>query len=146
MNTLSGRLKVSKGFGATHIINSGETDPVEAIREITGGGGDYALECTGVPKVLRQAVDSLIIGGPRCGVCGLLGSVPPGTEVTLDMQGILNGRTVRGIRAGDSVSDLFIPALIELYLRGRFPSTALLRIICLRKYPEPWRTWKRGLF
>jgi aryl-alcohol dehydrogenase len=86
-----------------------------------GGGVGYALECTGVPKVLRQAVDSLIIGGPRCGVCGLLGSVPPGTEVMLDMQGILNGRTVRGILAGDSISDLFIPALVDLYLQGRFP-------------------------
>jgi aryl-alcohol dehydrogenase len=37
------------------------------------------------------------------------------------MPGILNGRTVRGILAGDSISDLFIPALIELYLQGRFP-------------------------
>ncbi len=115
------RLEASMGYGATHTIHSGKTDPVDAIRQITGAGADFTLECSGIPEVLRQAVDSLVGGGPRCGVCGFLGNVPPGTEVKLDMQGILNGRTVRGILAGDSVSDLFIPMLIELYLQGRFP-------------------------
>jgi aryl-alcohol dehydrogenase len=47
--------------------------------------------------------------------------VAPGTEVALDMDKIMNGRTVRGIVAGDSVPDLFIPVLIELYRQGRFP-------------------------
>jgi aryl-alcohol dehydrogenase len=115
------RLEASRSYGATHTIHSGKTDPVDAIREITGAGADFTLECSGIPSVLRQAVDSLLGGGPRCGVCGFLGNVPPGTEVTLDMQGILTGRTVRGILAGDSVSHLFVPTLIELYAQGRFP-------------------------
>jgi aryl-alcohol dehydrogenase len=121
------RLEISKSYGATHTINSGKTDPVAAIREITAGGAEYTLECTGISKVLRQAVDSLMMGGPRCGVCGLLGSVPPGTEVTLDMEKILNGRTVRGILAGDSVADQFIPILIDFYLQGRFPFDRMIR-------------------
>ena len=74
------------------------------------------------PKVLRQAVDVL----PRRGVCGLLGVVPPGTEVGLDMDLIMNGRTVRGVLAGDSVSDLFIPRLLDLYSQGRFPFDKLI--------------------
>jgi aryl-alcohol dehydrogenase len=115
------RLSMSRGYGATHIVHSGETNPVDAIREITGGGADFTLECSGIPKVLRQAVDSLIRGGPRCGVCGLLSVVKPGTEVTLDMDILMNGRTVKGIVAGDSVQELFIPRLIDLYLQGRFP-------------------------
>jgi aryl-alcohol dehydrogenase len=77
----------------------------------------------GNPKVLRQAVDVL----PRCGVCGLLGAVPPGTEVGLDMDLIMNGRTVRGIIEGDSIPDLFIPTLIELYAQGRFPFDRLIK-------------------
>jgi aryl-alcohol dehydrogenase len=72
--------------------------------------------------VLRQAVDAL----PRLGVCGLLGVVPPGTEVGLDMDLIMNGRTVRGILAGDSISDLFIPRLLDLYSQGRFPFDRLI--------------------
>jgi aryl-alcohol dehydrogenase len=42
------------------------------------------------------------------------------------MYKILNGRTVRGIIAGDSVADIFIPTLIELYRQGRFPFDRLI--------------------
>ena len=122
----SDRLEMAKKFGATHIVNSSKVDPVAAILEITGEGADFALECVGNTKVLRQAVDSLIRGGPRCGVCGLLGVVAPGTEVALDMEKLLNGRTVKGIIAGDSVADVFIPTLIELYRQGRFPFDRLI--------------------
>lgn len=111
-----GRLGAALRFGATHTVNGSETDPVEEIRKITGGV-DYSLECTGIPKVFRQAVDSLVIGG----VCGLIGAAPLGTEVSLDMQCILNGRTVLGIVEGDSIPDIFIPQLIDLYRQGRFP-------------------------
>jgi aryl-alcohol dehydrogenase len=109
--------QLAREFGATHTINNTDTNPVEAIREITGGGADYSLECVGSPEVLRQAVDCL----PRCGVCGLLGVVAPGTEVRLDMDLLMNGRTVKGIIEGDAIPDLFIPRLIELHRRGRLP-------------------------
>ncbi|MBN1428233.1 MAG: NAD(P)-dependent alcohol dehydrogenase [Anaerolineae bacterium] len=111
------RLEVAKAFGATHVVNAGETDPVEAILDMTGGGTQFSLECVGNPRVFRQAVDVL----PRMGVCGLLGVVPPGTEVSLDMDLIMNGRTVKGIIEGNAVPDLFIPSLIDLYRQGRFP-------------------------
>ena len=113
----SDRLKVAEELGATHTINADKTDPVEAILDLTGGGAEFSLECVGNPKVLRQAVDVL----PRLGVCGLLGVVPPGTEVSLDMDAIMNSRTVRGIIEGDAIPDLFIPKLIELYQQGKFP-------------------------
>ena len=116
------RLEMAKDLGATHTVNAGEVDPVEAIMDITGGGAEFSLECVGNPKVLRQAVDVL----PRLGVCGLLGVVPPGTEVSLDMDLIMNGRTVKGILGGDAIADLFIPKLIELYKQGRFPFDRLI--------------------
>jgi aryl-alcohol dehydrogenase len=121
------RLEIAREFGATHTINSDEVDPVEAIKDITDGGADFSLECMGKPKVLRQAVDVL----PRLGVCGLLGVVPPGTEVGLDMDLLMNGRTVKGIIEGDAIPDLFIPRLIELYSQGRFPFDRLIRFYSL---------------
>ena len=43
-------------MGATHTINSKETDPVEAIRELTGGNGvDVAIEAVGNPVTYEQA-------------------------------------------------------------------------------------------
>ncbi len=118
----AGRLEMAKELGATHTLNAGEVDPVETILDMTGGGAEFSLECVGNPKVLRQAVDVL----PRCGVCGLLGVVPPGTEVSLDMDLIMNGRTVMGILGGDAIADLFIPKLIDLYGQGRFPFDRLI--------------------
>jgi aryl-alcohol dehydrogenase len=116
------RLEAAKELGATHTVNANEVDPVKAILDITGGGVEFSLECVGNPKVLRQAVDVL----PRLGVCGLLGVVPPGTEVALDMDLIMNGRAVKGILGGDAIPDLFIPRLIELYRQGRLPFDRLI--------------------
>jgi aryl-alcohol dehydrogenase len=111
------RLQLARELGATHTVNAAETDPVAAVLDITGGGAQYSLECVGNPKVLRHAVDVL----PRLGVCGLTGVVPPGTEVSLNMDLIMNARSVTGILGGDAIPDLFIPRLIDLYRQGRFP-------------------------
>lgn len=141
----SDRLEMAKKFGATHTIHSAKVDPVAAILEITGEGADYTLECVGNPKVLRQAVDSLIRGGPRCGVCGLLGVVAPGTEVALDMEKLLNGRTVKGIIAGDSVPDVFIPVLIELYRQGRFPFDQMITFYPFDEINKAVKDMEKGI-
>ncbi len=117
------RLELTKELGATHTVNAGEVDPVEAIQEITGGGAEFTLECVGDSKVLRQAVDALTLRG----VCGLVGAAPGGTEVSLDMQTLLNARTVMGIIEGDAISDLFIPKLLELYSQGRLPFDQMIK-------------------
>lgn len=116
------RLKLAQSLGATHLVNPAEQDAVEAVHEITAGGADYALECTAIPTVFRQAVESLSVTG----VCGLVGAAPMGTEVTLDMNSIMFGRTVKGIIEGDSIPDQFIPQLVALYLEGRFPIQELV--------------------
>ncbi|MEU1520327.1 NAD(P)-dependent alcohol dehydrogenase [Streptomyces sp. NPDC005811] len=118
------RLELAQELGATHVINGGEGNTVERLRELTGGLGlDYALETTAVPAVLRQAVDALNQGG----TCGLIGAAALGTEVTLDMSSLLFGRAVRGIVEGDSVPQLFIPKLVDLYQQGRFPFDKLIK-------------------
>ncbi len=46
---------------------------------------------------------------------------PLGMVFFSDMNKLMNGRTVRGIREGDCVPDLFVPTLVDLYSQGRFP-------------------------
>ena len=118
------RLKFAAELGATHTVNPSKTDPVEEIRKITGPGTEYTLECSGNLKALRQAVDSTALKG----VCGIVGAPAFGSEVSLDVWGLLLGRTVRGIVQGDSVPDLFIPRLVELYKLGRFPFDRLITV------------------
>lgn len=118
------RLELARQLGATHTVNSSQTDPVATILDITGGGPNFSLECVGNPAVFRQAVDIL----PILGVCGLIGVVAPGTQVSLNMDLIMNGRMVRGIIEGDAIPDLFIPRLIELYRQGKFPFDKLITL------------------
>ena len=119
-----GRLALARELGATHAIDARERNAVEAVREITGGGVDFSLESTGRPEVLRQAVDAL---GVR-GACGVVGAPRLGTEFSLDVIGFMApGKTLRGIMEGDSVPDLFIPQLVDLFMQGRFPIDRLAR-------------------
>jgi aryl-alcohol dehydrogenase len=122
VDTNEERLKMATELGATHTIDPTATNPVEAIQAITGSGAHYSLECTGLPQVTRQAVDCLTLTG----VCGQIGAAPLGTECSIDMNNILFGRTLRGIVEGDSIPDIFIPRMIELYKQGRFPLDKLV--------------------
>ncbi|ONF96847.1 NAD(P)-dependent alcohol dehydrogenase [Sphingomonas jeddahensis] len=118
------RLDLARELGATHVVNGGTADAVEEIRKLTDGrGAEFTLECTGAAKVLVQAVEALSIPG----ICGLIGAADMGVAASLDMNTLLFGRTVRGIIEGDSVPQVFIPQLIELWRAGRFPFDKLIQ-------------------
>jgi S-(hydroxymethyl)glutathione dehydrogenase/alcohol dehydrogenase len=60
VDLLENKLKYAKDFGATHTVNTRETNPVEAIRTLTGRSPvDYAFEVIGLAATIRQAYDSL---------------------------------------------------------------------------------------
>ena len=124
VDLLEPRLALARELGATHTVSPSKGNPSENIVRLTGAGVDFALEATGIPAVIRQAVESL---APR-GVCGILGAAPAGSEMTLDVLHLMTaGRAVRGIVEGDANPKAFIPMLIELYRDGRFPFDKLVR-------------------
>lgn len=124
------RLELAMTLGATHVINSREVDPVEAVREITHGGANFSLESSGRPDVLRQAIDALAIRG----VCGIVGAPALGTEASFDVNGVMTtGKRIVGIIEGDSKPDIFIPILIELFKQGRFPFDKLVKFYSLEQ-------------
>ena len=117
------RLKVAHVLGATHTINhSGRTDVVAEIKKITGPGVRYSLETSALPEVLREAVEALM----PAGTCVLVGTARAGTEVTVEMPFIQNGRSLRGVVQGDSVPKVFIPQLVDFMMAGRFPLEKLI--------------------
>jgi aryl-alcohol dehydrogenase len=127
------RLALAKELGATHTVDASAGDPAKAIVALTGTGVDYALEATGIPSVIRQAVESLA----QHGTCGIVGAAPGGSEMTLDVLHLMTGgRTLRGIVEGESTPTLFIPALIELYKQGRFPFDKLVTYYPFEKISE----------
>jgi aryl-alcohol dehydrogenase len=122
IDPVEARRALALELGATHVVDPRREHAVERIQDITAGGCHFSLECTGIPQVVRQAVDCLALTG----VCGVIGVARLGTEFTLDMNSILFGRGIRGIIEGDSVPDEFIPRLIGLFRQGRFPFDRLV--------------------
>ena len=140
VDTKPERLALARELGATAVFDARSGNAVDQIRQLTGDGVQYALEATGLPAVVRQAVDSLRLTG----VCGVIGVSPLGTEFTLDMNSVLFGRTVRGIIEGDSVPDTFIPRLIELWRQGRFPFDRLIKFYPLSSIETAARESEAG--
>lgn len=134
------RLQLARQLGATLILNAEKVSPVEEILKLTGDGIDYSVECTALPTVFRQAVDSL----NNTGTCALVGAAAPGEEVSLDMNSIMFGRTVTGVIEGDSVPDIFIPELIELYKKGLFPFDKLIEFYPLDKIQQAVEDMEAG--
>ncbi|KYK44751.1 geraniol dehydrogenase [Bradyrhizobium liaoningense] len=122
------RLDFAKSLGATHVIDPRQANAIEEIMRITGTGVNFALDTTGLPAVIRNAVESL---GAR-GACGILGASGPGAEIVLnEMHFMSAGRRLIGLVEGDSNPDVFIPTLIDLYRRGRFPFDRLVKFYTL---------------
>ncbi len=128
------RLEMAKELGATHVIDAtSDADVVGSIQQITGIGVNYSIDTTAVPSVARQAVDALA----PLGTCAIVGLGPAGTEVGIDMTGLLiPGRTVTGVTEGDSRPDEFIPQLLELHRQGRFPFDRLVGTYSLDEINE----------
>ncbi|MGH8384251.1 MAG: NAD(P)-dependent alcohol dehydrogenase [Pseudomonas sp.] len=141
VDVVPSRLKLALELGATHVVNSKDEDPVEAIRGITGGGVDFALESTGIPAVLRQSVDAL--GG--LGSVGVVGASHLGTLASFDVNDLLiSGKSIRGICEGDSVPQKFIPDLVNLFMQGRFAFDKMVKFYPFEEINQAAADSERG--
>jgi aryl-alcohol dehydrogenase len=142
VDVVASRLALAKELGATHVVNGMEQDIVTAVRTITDGGVQFCLETTGLPAVVRQAVDAL---GAR-GICGVVGAAPPGTDICIDITDFMQmAKTIYGIIEGDSVPDIFIPQLIDLFMQGRFPFDKLTKLYPFDRINEAAADSERGV-
>ncbi len=123
VDRVSSRLDLACEVGATHVVDATTEDLAAAISEFTGGGADGIVETTGSVAVLRQGVDALAARGTLV----VVGAPPFGTEVALDVNGMLAGKHVVGLTLGDSETQTLIPALVSLVRSGRLPIGRLVR-------------------
>jgi len=113
------KLELAQQFGATHVINSRETDPVERIQELTGGNGaDVVIEAIGRPETYLQA----FYGRDLAGTVVLVGVPTPDMRLEaplLDFFG--RGGALKSSWYGDCLPERDFPMLTDLYLQGRLP-------------------------
>jgi aryl-alcohol dehydrogenase len=135
------RLELATELGATHTINGRDEDAAARIAEITGGAGlTHAFDTTGVPAVARSAIEAL---GAR-GHLVTCGAPPPGTEIPVDFQGILPGKSVSGVTMGDADPKVLIPQLVDLVAAGRLPLGRLVKQYKLSELDDAFADMHRG--
>jgi len=111
------KLEWAREFGATHTIDSRETDPVEAVRALTGGNGaDVCIEAVGNPSVMEQAFYARDLAGTLVQV----GVPDPSMRVDLPMIEFFGrGGALKPSWYGDCLPSRDFPTLIDLSLAGR---------------------------
>ncbi|MEM5517905.1 Zn-dependent alcohol dehydrogenase [Henriciella sp. AS95] len=110
------KLKMAKTFGATDFVNPKNGNPVEQVKELTGGGVHYSFECIGLKLTAEQ---SYLMLRPR-GVSTIIGMIPPG--VNIEVPGIelmVTEKRLQGAIMGSNRFRIDFPRLIELYKQGR---------------------------
>lgn len=123
--------------GATHLVNPLEEDPVKAIRSLTDGGVDLALECVGIPQTCEQAVRCLRRGG----VAAFAGVGPE--KPTLPPPAVLAALEVE-IRAVFGYTPDDIQRVIRLIAAGRLDArSAVSRVVPLRDAPKAVDQFRR---
>ncbi len=118
------KLDLALEMGATDVVNSKQTDPVEAVRAITGGvGTKFALDTSGVASVIKQAINASRNYATICTVA----MSPDTLEVEIEQELMGPGRKIMGSTEGDAVAKNFIPQMVEYYKQGRFPFDKLCK-------------------
>jgi Zn-dependent alcohol dehydrogenase len=121
------KLEFAKQFGATHGINASQEDPVEAIKELTDGGVDFAFDAIGVRVANEQILPSTRPGGPGAdnhgGMAVLIGI--PGKEMTLDPSLFMRQRIFRG-SVGATYPERDFPMFLRWHREGKFPLDKLV--------------------
>ena len=134
------RLELARSLGATHVVNGKNEDTKARILDTTRRGADYIVDLTGSPKMLGMAVEALA----PTGTAALIGAARQGTQASIDMASLLNGRVVRGVIQGDAVPQIFIPKLIDLYRAGKFPFERLVQFYDFEDIERAFDDSKQG--
>jgi S-(hydroxymethyl)mycothiol dehydrogenase len=137
------KLDWARDFGATHVINSREADPVEGIRKLTGGNGaDVVIEAIGRPETYQQAFYARDLAGTVV----LVGVPTPEMRIDLPLLDFFGrGGTLKSSWYGDCLPERDFPLLTDLYLQGRLPLEKFVsETIALDAVEEAFAKMQRG--
>ena len=137
------KLEWASGLGATHTVNASGTDPVAAIRELTGGfGADVVIEAVGRPETYEQAFYARDLAGTVV----LVGVPTPEMRIELPLLEVFGrGGALKSSWYGDCLPSRDFPMLIDLYRQGRLDLDAFVsETIALEEVEPAFAKMQRG--
>jgi S-(hydroxymethyl)mycothiol dehydrogenase len=138
-----GKLATARTLGATDTVNSRESDPVEAVRALTGGfGADVVIEAVGRPETYRQAFYARDLAGTLV----LVGVPTPEMTLELPLLDVFGrGGALKSSWYGDCLPSRDFPMFIDLFLQGRLALDAFVsETVELGDVEEAFATMARG--
>jgi len=137
------RLEEARRFGATDVVDSTKTKPVEAVRDLLPEGPDHVFDFVGQKSVAEQGLAMLGVGGGLY----LVGVDKPEVNLDLNIFDSIGGqKRVQGVNFGSTNGKRDIPMYAELYLQGRMNLDDLVsKEISLRDVNDGYAALKDGL-
>lgn len=135
--------KTAESFGATDLIDAGAGDPVQQVKEATGGRGvDYAFEVIGLPTTIVQAYDMARKGGTAV----IVGMARMDAQFTLPAFGIFwEEKRLLGCKYGSAQVRRDFPRFVSLIETGRLDTSAMVsRTISLDEVNDAFRAMEAG--
>jgi aryl-alcohol dehydrogenase len=119
------RLQLAAEMGADEVVDAGAgEDAVRArILAVLPDGADFTMDTSTLAPVMNLAIGLL---APR-GTFAFVAPPEDGGTLTVQMRPLMMGRRIVGITEGNSNPESFIPKLIDLHARGKFPYDRLIR-------------------
>ena len=118
------RLELAKSLGATHSLDGSDKDIVKKVIELSKSNGvEFAVDCTGVPKVVENMINSLGTKGRGCTV----GAPKPGAVASIDIFAhLIHGREYIGSTEGDCIPSKVSGNIFCLFLLLTYKDNTLL--------------------
>ncbi len=141
VDTVESKLAYAKEMGATHVVDASSGDPVQAIRDISGGGVEYSFEAIGSKRAAEQSFECL----DRGGTATVIGMIPVGQKVELHGPDFLGEKRIQGSSMGSNRFRKDMPRYVDFYLQGRLKLDEMIsRTGRLEDVNEAFRAMKAG--
>ena len=142
VDILQDKLKLAKTMGADHCIDATKVNPVWAIQNICSGGVDFAIESSGQPEAMMQALSSV---RDRGGTAVVVGNARDGECIYVDPHQLNQGKRLLGTWGGDNWPDQDYPRYIRLFDAGVLKVNLLmLKTYLLGKINEAMDDLEKG--
>jgi S-(hydroxymethyl)mycothiol dehydrogenase len=118
------KIEMATSLGATHGVNSRTTDPVDAIRALTGGfGADVVIDAVGRPETYKQAFYARDLAGRVV----LVGVPTPEMQLELPLLDVFGrGGSLKSSWYGDCLPSRDFPMLVAHYKQGNLDLDAFV--------------------
>jgi S-(hydroxymethyl)glutathione dehydrogenase / alcohol dehydrogenase len=141
VDTKPEKLELAQALGATDTVNAAAMDAVSVVKDLTGGGPDYAFEAIGSEAAIQQAWEATRAGGTVV----VVGIMPRGSSLTIDPWQFMSEKTLKGTFLGSARIHEDVPRLVGLYHAGQLELDLLVsRKLQLTELPDAFDRLRAG--